>query len=57
MDSSARVLSVHSSGAGGSQYKVTADVQTSTGEYYVTFALEPGTGGLQITDHYAIKVR
>jgi hypothetical protein len=57
MDSSARVVSLHSSAAGGEQYKVTADVQTSTGEYYVTFAVEPGSGGLQITDHYAIKVR
>ncbi|MEO6835767.1 MAG: hypothetical protein ABI231_07675 [Candidatus Tumulicola sp.] len=56
MDSASRIVSVHSSAAGASQYKATADVQTSTGEYHVTFALEPGPGGLQITDHYAIKV-
>lgn len=56
MDSGAKIVSVHSSGA-GTQYKVSADVQAGTGEYYVTFTLEPGTGGLQITDHYAIKVR
>jgi hypothetical protein len=54
MDSSARVVSVRPSTA-GSQYKVTADVQTSSGEYYITFVLEPGAGGLQIIDHYSIK--
>lgn len=56
MDSASRVVSLHTAAAGASQYDVTADVQTSTGEYYVTFALAPGTGGLQITDHYSIKV-
>jgi len=55
MDSSARILSVRPASAGGEQYKVTADVTTSSGEYYITFMLQPGTGGLQITDHYAIK--
>ena len=56
MNSSARVVSVRPSAA-GSQYKVTADVQTSTGEYYITFTLEPGAGGLQIVDHYSIKTQ
>jgi hypothetical protein len=54
MDAGARILSVRSEPA-GNQYKVSADVQTSSGEYYVTFTLAQGTGGLQITDHYAIK--
>ncbi len=54
MDSSARVVSVRPSTL-GSQYKVIADVQTSNGQYAVTFVLEPGTGGLQIVDHYSIK--
>jgi hypothetical protein len=56
MDSNARIVSVHSIGETASQYKVAADVLTSTGEYYLTFVLVPGPGGLQITDHYAIKV-
>ena len=54
MDSNARIISVRPESA-GSQYKVSADVQTSTGEYFITFTLQQGTGGLQITDHYAIK--
>ena len=56
MDSSARIVSVRPASA-GSQYKVTADVQTSSGEYYITFTLEQGPGGLQIVDHYAIKTQ
>jgi hypothetical protein len=56
MDSNSRILSLRPESAGG-QYKVTADVQTSTGEYYITFTLAEGTGGLQITDHYAIKTQ
>jgi hypothetical protein len=55
MGTSARIESIHSASVGAAQYKVTADVQTDTGEYYVTFTLEPGPTGLQITDHYAIK--
>jgi len=39
------------------QYKVTADVQATSGEYYVTFTVEETPGGLQITDHYAIQPR
>jgi hypothetical protein len=56
MDSSARILSVRSSGSGDRQH-VVADVQTSSGEYEVNFTVVPGIGGLQIDDHYAIKVR
>jgi hypothetical protein len=54
MDANSRIVSVRPQ-ADGSQYKVSADVQTSTREYYITFTLQQGTGGLQITDHYAIK--
>ena len=56
MSSDARIVSVHSLQTTGSQYRVTADVRASTGEYYVTFTLEPGTGGLQIVDHYSIRM-
>lgn len=54
MDANSRIVSVHSEN-GASPYKVSADVQTATGEYYITFTLQQGTGGLQIVDHYAIK--
>lgn len=54
MDANSRIVSIRPEAA-GSQYKVSADVQTSTGEYFITFTLQAGTGGLQITDHYAIK--
>ncbi|HEY1429413.1 MAG TPA: hypothetical protein VGF18_07555 [Candidatus Tumulicola sp.] len=56
MDQTARVVSLKSSEA-GSGYRVSADVVTSNGEYAVTFSVAPGASGLQITDHYAIKVR
>lgn len=56
MDSATRIVSVRPSAESNTQYKVAADVQTSSGEYYITFVVEPGAGGLQITDHYAIKV-
>ena len=35
--------------SGAQQYQVTADVQTTSGEYYVTFTLESGTG--RFTDY------
>jgi hypothetical protein len=57
MDASSRILSIRPEGSASQQYKVTADVQTSTGEYYITFTLQPGPGGLQITDHYSIKTQ
>jgi hypothetical protein len=56
MDSTAHVVALKSSEA-GSGYRVSADVVTSNGEYALTFSLSPGASGLQITDHYAIKVR
>jgi hypothetical protein len=55
MDSSAHIESIRSASNGGQSYTVTADVQTSSGEYYITFTVAPGPGGLQITDHYSIK--
>lgn len=55
MDSSAHIESIRSASNGDRSYTVTADVQTSSGEYYITFTLAPGPGGLQITDHYSIK--
>lgn len=57
MDSSARIESVRSANLGNQQYKVTADVQTTGGEYYITFTVGPGPNGLQITDHYSIKTQ
>jgi hypothetical protein len=56
MDSTAHVVSLNSASS-GTGYRVSADVVTSNGEYALTFSLSPGASGLQITDHYAIKVR
>jgi hypothetical protein len=55
MNPDSRIVALHSVQT-GTQYRVTADVRSSTGEYYVTFTLEPGAGGLQITDHYSIRL-
>lgn len=57
MSSGSRIASIRSASVGPNTYKVTADVETASGEYYVTFTLEPGPAGLQITDHYAIKTQ
>ncbi|MEO7202589.1 MAG: hypothetical protein ABI431_07125 [Candidatus Tumulicola sp.] len=54
MDSTAHVVSLKST-ASGTGYHVAAEVQTAAGAYAVTFSVQPGTSGLQITDHYAIK--
>jgi hypothetical protein len=55
VNSGSHIESIRSSSVGMEQYRVTADVQTSTGEYYVTFTVQQGPGGLQITDRYSIK--
>jgi hypothetical protein len=55
MDSASRIESIRSSSTGPQRYQVTADVQTSSGEYYITFTVEQGPSGLAITDHYSIK--
>jgi hypothetical protein len=56
MNATSRIISIRPESSGNQQYKVTADVETSSGEYYITFTLQPGTGGLQITDHDSIPV-
>ena len=55
MSPNARIESIHASPLGTAQYRVTADVQTTDGEYYVIYTVQQGSGGLQITDHYALK--
>jgi hypothetical protein len=55
LDSTARITSVRTDNAGNGTYKSGAEVQTSTGNYYITFTIAPGPAGLQITDHFAIK--
>jgi hypothetical protein len=55
MDATAHVQSVRAESTGSGSYKASAEVQTSTGEYYITFTLAPGPGGLQINNHFAIK--
>jgi len=57
MSSGSHISSIRSASVGPDTYKVTADVETASGEYYVTFTLEPGPAGLEITDHYAIKTQ
>ncbi len=57
MSSGSHIQSIRSANVGAGAYKVTADIETANGEYYVTFTLEPGPAGLQITDHYAIKTQ
>jgi hypothetical protein len=57
VNSASRIQSIRSASVGADHYKVTADIQTASGEYYVTFTLEPGPAGLEITDHYAIKTQ
>lgn len=55
MNAESHIESIRSATIGDRQYRVTADVQTTSGEYYVTFTVENGPLGLQITDHYSIK--
>lgn len=57
MTPDSRIESIRSSSLGPQQYRVTADVQTTTGEYYVTFTVEQNPGGLSITDHFSIKAQ
>ena len=55
MNSESRIESISSANVGGQQYRVGADVQTSSGEYFITFTLQQSAGGMLITDHSAIK--
>ncbi len=55
MNAESRIESISSANVGPQQYRVGADVQTSTGEYFITFTVEQGPSGLQIIDHSSIK--
>jgi hypothetical protein len=55
MANDAHIQSIHSMAIGEEEYRVTADVETSGGEFYTTFTVEASGGGLQITDHYTTK--
>lgn len=55
MSGEAQIESIRSTPQGNSNYLVTADVKSAGVEYYATFTVAPGPGGLQITDHYYIK--
>jgi hypothetical protein len=57
MTPEARIESIRSSNVGPQQYRVTADVQTAGGEYYITFTVEQNPAGLAITDHFSIKTQ
>ena len=56
VDSSARILSVHAGRHRPRHLQSRLPTsRTSTGEYYITFTLTPGPGGLLINEHFAIK--
>jgi hypothetical protein len=55
MNGDAQIESIRSTPQSNSNYLVTADVKSGGVEYYATFTVAPGPGGLQITDHYYIK--
>jgi outer membrane biosynthesis protein TonB len=55
MSGEAQIESIRSTPQSNSNYLVTADVKSGGVEYYATFTVAPGPGGLQITDHYYIK--
>jgi hypothetical protein len=55
LNSSTAVQSVRSEALSGARYRVTADMRSGGTEYYETFTVESGPGGLQITDRYWIK--
>jgi hypothetical protein len=55
MNSSAHIASLHHSNNPDGTIGVQADIETSSGEYYVTFTVQPIANGGLITDHTAIK--
>ena len=55
MTDGSHIESIRSASLGHQQYHVTADVETNSGEYYITFTVEQGPAGLQIANHYWIK--
>ncbi len=57
MNSSAVIQSLPARAHDNGTFTVNADVTTSSGEYYITFTLEPGPGGMKIIRHFSIKTR
>lgn len=55
MDASANVTSLRTTQNADGTFKVDADLNTSNGEYYITFAVQVSPGGAVIIDHTAIK--
>lgn len=55
MGPGAKITSINAVKNDDGTYKVTADIQTQSGEYFETFTVENGPNGMQISDHYAIK--
>ncbi|MDP9023768.1 MAG: hypothetical protein M3N13_00145 [Candidatus Eremiobacteraeota bacterium] len=55
MTTAARVVTVNTAKNTDGTFKVSADIQTPTGEYFETFTVATGSNGLQIVDHTAIK--
>ncbi len=55
MGPGAKITSINAVKNADGTYKVTADIQTQSGEYFETFTVENGPNGMQISDHYAIK--
>jgi hypothetical protein len=57
MDADSHVESIRTEGIPGGRYRVSADIHNARGEFYETFDLETGPGGLQITGQYWIKAQ
>jgi len=55
VNSQAHIVSIASSSLSAHQYQVNADVQTPTGEYFLTFTVQQDSSGLRITDHSYVK--
>ena len=56
VNAQSRIESVASQNLSAHQYQVNADVQTPTGEYYLTFTVEQSSSGLLITSHTYVKI-
>lgn len=55
MQNDGHINDVRSSSNGDGTYRVTADVTTDGGEYYITFTVAAMPQGMLITDHFFIK--
>lgn len=51
-----KVGSITARGSDAAGYRVTANVATNKGDYFIEFTVSTGGDGYVITDHYAIKV-